>query len=363
MHKCQCMMTYRNPARLFLRLPTELRERSGDVTATKESSVILIFCSSSSLLHSPPVPFIFFSFLPFLSFLPIYLLPSLPLLVTMFQRAILRQSQAARSALSSRSFSTAPSAIRRPSLFHQPQLSQIARPLIRQPAYRYYSSSENKAAEENKKEDAKEGEESPAQSPEEALRKELDDKNKEVHDLKVNKNSVRKHYSKTNPFSPLNQDKYVRSVADFLNLQQRTKRDMEVARNFAIQKFAVDLLESIDNFDRALLAVPADKLSGPASEGNQELVELVTGLQMTQSVLMNSLKKHGVERFDPSEQTPEGKPQKFDPNLHEATFMTKAENMEDGDVMYAQTKGFTLNGRTLRVCHIPFANRSFILRC
>ena len=127
---------------------------------------------------------------------------------------------------------------------------------------------------------------------------------------------------------------------------------MEVARNFAIQKFAVDLLESIDNFDRALLAVPADKLSGPASENNQELVELVTGLQMTQNVLMNSLKKHGVERFDPSEKTPEGKPQKFDPNLHEATFMTKAENMEDGDVMYAQTKGFTLNGRTLRVCRI-----------
>lgn len=105
----------------------------------------------------------------------------------MFQRAILRQSQAARSALSSRSFSTAPPAIRRPSLFHQPQLSQIARPLIRQPAYRYYSS-ENKAAEENKKEDAKEGEESPAQSPEEALRKELEDKNKEVVDLKVKNN-------------------------------------------------------------------------------------------------------------------------------------------------------------------------------
>ena len=99
----------------------------------------------------------------------------------MFQRAILRQSQAARSALSVRSFSTAPSAIRRPSLFHQPQLSQIARPLIRQPAYRYYSS-ENKAAEENKKEDA---EESAAQTPEEALRKELEDKNKEVVDLKV----------------------------------------------------------------------------------------------------------------------------------------------------------------------------------
>lgn len=134
-----------------------------------------------------------------------------------------------------------------------------------------------------------------------------------------------------------------------MNLQERTKREMESARNFAIQKFAIDLLESIDNFDRALLAVPAEKLSGAEAE-NKDLLDLVTGLQMTQNVLMNSLKRHGLERFDPSEASEGGKPQKFDPNLHEATFMAKSENLEDGDVMHTQSKGFTLNGRTIRVC-------------
>lgn len=124
---------------------------------------------------------------------------------------------------------------------------------------------------------------------------------------------------------------------------------MEAARNFAIQKFAADLLESIDNFDRALLAVPENKLSGAEAEANKDLLDLVTGLQMTQTVLMSSLKKHGVERFDPTDLV-EGKSQKFDPNLHEATFMAKNEGMEDGDVMYTQSKGFTLNGRVLRVC-------------
>lgn len=124
---------------------------------------------------------------------------------------------------------------------------------------------------------------------------------------------------------------------------------MEQARNFAIQKFAVDLLESIDNFDRALLAVPEDKLNGAAAEENKDLQELVTGLKMTQHILMNSLQKHGVERFDPSDRTEDGKAQKFDPNLHEATFMAKSEGLEDGDVMYTQSKGFTLNGRVLRV--------------
>ena len=125
---------------------------------------------------------------------------------------------------------------------------------------------------------------------------------------------------------------------------------MEGARNFAIQRFAKDLLESIDNFDRALLAVPKEQLEAAETEDNKALLELVAGLKMTENILMNTLQKHGLERFDPGEKV-DGKAQKFDPNLHEATFMAKADGMEDGDVMYAQTKGFRLNGRVLRVSY------------
>ena len=154
----------------------------------------------------------------------------------------------------------------------------------------------------------------------------------------------------------MQKDKYVRSVADFLNLQERTKRDMDSARNFAIQRFSMDLLESIDNFDRALLAVPADKLSAAATESNKDLLDLVDGLKMTQNILMNTLQKHGLQRFDPSAPTEEGKTQKFDPNLHEATFMAKAEGKEDGDIMYTQSKGFMLNGRVIRVRSCNLSN-------
>lgn len=59
---------------------------------------------------------------------------------------------------------------------------------------------------------------------------------------------------------------------------------------------------------------------------------------------METLKKHGLERFDPSE-----KGEKFDPNLHEATFQTKVEDKEDGTVFHTQQKGFVLNGRVIRV--------------
>jgi molecular chaperone GrpE len=123
---------------------------------------------------------------------------------------------------------------------------------------------------------------------------------------------------------------------------------MDAARKFAIQGFAKDLLDSIDNFDRALLAVPAEKLAAAKTEENKALLDLVDGLHMTQRILLNTLQKHGLERFDPSEEV-DGKAQKFDANLHEATFMAPAAGLEDGDVMHVQSKGFRLNGRVLRV--------------
>ncbi|KAL4760165.1 mitochondrial nucleotide exchange factor MGE1 [Aspergillus foveolatus] len=246
----------------------------------------------------------------------------------MFKRTLFRQAQASRALLSVRSASTAPLAVRQPSQF-QPQL---LRPFARIPTARCYST-ENKTetqTENGEKEQKDNGAES-TETAEDQCQKELEEKKKEVIELK---------------------DKYVRSVADFLNLQERTKRDMENARNFAIQRFAVDLLESIDNFDRALLAVPKEKLNAPKTEENKDLLDLVDGLKMTQNILLNTLQKHGLERFDPGKPGEDGKPQKFDPKIHEATFMTKVEGKENGEIMYTQSKGFTLNGRVLRAAKV-----------
>jgi len=139
------------------------------------------------------------------------------------------------------------------------------------------------------------------------------------------------------------QDKYVRQVAEFRTLQDRTKRDMQSAKDFGIQKFAKDLLDSIDNFDRALSTVPAESLTT-----NKELSSLYDGLKMTEGILMNTLKKNGLERFDPAE----GEGEKFNPNEHEATFMTPMAGKEDGIVFHTQSKGYKLNGRVLRAAKV-----------
>ena len=69
---------------------------------------------------------------------------------------------------------------------------------------------------------------------------------------------------------------------------------------------------------------------------------------------MGTLKKHGLERFDPQD----GGGRKFDPKLDEATFMTKVEGRENGDVFHTQSKGFVLNGRVIRPAKVGVVKNS-----
>ena len=89
------------------------------------------------------------------------------------------------------------------------------------------------------------------------------------------------------------------------------------------------------------------------NEHLKDLLALYDGLKMTESILMNTLKKHGLERFDPSLES-----EKFNPNEHEATFMTPMQGKEDNTVFLTQQKGFKLNGRILRAAKVGVVKNS-----
>lgn len=129
---------------------------------------------------------------------------------------------------------------------------------------------------------------------------------------------------------------YARAVADFRNLQESTKKEIQKARDFALQKFAKDLLESLDNFSLALNAVKEETLAA-----NNEVKNLYEGVDMTRNVFEKTLAKHGIEKIDPMGQ-------QFDPNMHEATFEIPQPDKEPGTIFHVQQPGYTLNARVLR---------------
>lgn len=131
-------------------------------------------------------------------------------------------------------------------------------------------------------------------------------------------------------------DRLVRCVADFRNLQEVTKKDVQKAKDFALQKFAKDLLESVDNFGHALNAFDAAD-----SKHSAEVKELYTGVKMTRDVFEKTLNKYGIEKIDPMDEP-------FDPNKHEATFELDQPDKEPGTVFFVQQPGFSLNSRVIR---------------
>ncbi|CCJ28399.1 unnamed protein product [Pneumocystis jirovecii] len=134
-------------------------------------------------------------------------------------------------------------------------------------------------------------------------------------------------------------DKYLRSVADFRNLQARTQREVADAKLFAIQQFAKDLINSVDNLERALATVPEDSRTNV--EKSKELVDLYAGLKMTETILNKTLEKHGLIKYD-------GLGEKFNPNLHEAVYQASIPGKEAGTIFHNEQTGFILNGRVIR---------------
>lgn len=138
-------------------------------------------------------------------------------------------------------------------------------------------------------------------------------------------------------------DNYVRSVADFRNLQGTSRREMQKARDFALQKFSKDLIETIDNFDHAIEAVKDEEL-----KSNKTLSSFYDGVKMTKGVFETTLKKHGITQIEALDK-------EFDPNRHEAVFQVFIPGKEPGTVCMVQQPGYELNGRVLRAAKVGVA--------
>ncbi len=147
--------------------------------------------------------------------------------------------------------------------------------------------------------------------------------------------------------------------ADFLNLQRNAAREKEQARDFAITRFAGDLLETVDVLSLALKSIPksavtpppqsADASSPPSSPDQKtadaHLRDLYEGVEATQRLLLHTLFKHHVKPFDPTGEA-------FDPNKHEALYQAPIPGKTPGSVLECQKVGYTIKDRVLRAAQV-----------
>ncbi len=124
-----------------------------------------------------------------------------------------------------------------------------------------------------------------------------------------------------------------RTKADFENFRKRVAADVEAASTRGRIEVAREVIDAVDNLERAL----------EASDGEGE--GLKAGVEMVLGGLRETLKRNGVEVVDP-------KGEKFDPNRHEALSSQPAEGTESGVVVEVLQKGYTLGDQLVRPARV-----------
>jgi len=133
------------------------------------------------------------------------------------------------------------------------------------------------------------------------------------------------------------QTKYLRLAADFQNFRRRSEKERSDIYAFANEKIVLELLDVIDNFERAM-----DHEWGP------EEARLMEGMEMIFQQLQGILLRNHVEPI-------EALGQAFDPTVHDAVMTEPSDEYGSGIVTKLIKKGYTLNKKVIRPAMVVVA--------
>ncbi|MEO8286815.1 MAG: nucleotide exchange factor GrpE [Chloroflexota bacterium] len=129
-------------------------------------------------------------------------------------------------------------------------------------------------------------------------------------------------------------DALQRERASFINFRRRADQEKAEMAQYATANLVKKLLPVVDDFDRALAAIP---------DQERKSNKWVEGIELIARKLHNVLEQEGVEPI-------EALGQPFDPNVHEAVAFD--DNSDGGDhadtVAEVYSKGYKMKDRVLR---------------
>lgn len=131
-------------------------------------------------------------------------------------------------------------------------------------------------------------------------------------------------------------DALLRSLADFDNYRRRVERDRLSAARSAKRDIIIQLLDVLDDFDRALSHL--DNAPSAVSQGVRALHRKIQGVLETQ----------GVTPFNSAGES-------FNPQFHEALGTTKNDDVEPGVVAEELQRGYRWGDEVLRPARVRVA--------
>lgn len=132
----------------------------------------------------------------------------------------------------------------------------------------------------------------------------------------------------------------LRVLADGENLKKRIQREKDEYCKFATSAILEEIIPVMDNLDLALAH----------GRQNSACKELVTGVEMTQNIFLETMKKHGLEQVS-EVNVP------FDPTVHEALGQVVDNSLDENTVCQMMQKGYKLKERLLRPAKVMVSRK------
>jgi molecular chaperone GrpE len=130
-----------------------------------------------------------------------------------------------------------------------------------------------------------------------------------------------------------------RTQADFENYRKRVARELDSAQSRGVARLARELVPTLDNLERALVA------AGEAPDVDEQLIE---GLRLVHRELVAALERGGIERYGEAGEA-------FDPALHEAVAHQPVAGAAAGSVVEVYQAGYRLGGAVIRPARVLVA--------
>ena len=133
-------------------------------------------------------------------------------------------------------------------------------------------------------------------------------------------------------------NRLLRAQAELENYRKRVRREMDEQRRFAQVPIMRDLLQVLDNLERAIEA--ADQTE------NNDVASLLQGVHLVTSQLKSALERHNCHRIEAQEGSA------FDPNCHEAISQQPSEEHPAGSVLHVAQTGYQVHDRVVRPAQV-----------
>lgn len=125
---------------------------------------------------------------------------------------------------------------------------------------------------------------------------------------------------------------WLRTKAEFENLERRTEREIANAHKYSLEKFANEILIIVDNLERSLAAKAAD---------HEKLKDFYDGIELTLKLFLEILQKFGITPINPLGEM-------FNPEQHMAVMTKEDTNAKSNTTLEVVQKGYWLKDRLLR---------------